>query len=158
MSLATFVDQLKEIQQLNTAGMSYEIRKLEAIRDWALSRLDVDYKPGDRIVLTRDLFADPDDGRSHYAEAAHEGATATVHDIDFNAVHNYWYAEITLDVEWSASDTWGTGDIVRHWHGPVADTPEGMNPPSEYDQERYPLGRKHTFFVHVQHIRKAPND
>ena len=145
------LDLIDQIAKFNAAHeIRFEIQKLRGIKAWALKRLDVNYRVGDRVVLRYDLFTGPDDDRRHYSEAASKGATARVVEIDFNSMHDYWYAAIVLDQEWS---TMPNGD--KYWHGPAAETPPGMIEPSAYDQEHHPEGQRHVFSVHVQQIEKV---
>jgi hypothetical protein len=157
-SFAKLDAELQKLATINTQELLTHIERLYGIRDWALRHLDVDYREGDRVVITRDLFTGPGTTLSRYAEAARAGAAAAVRYIDFNQFHDYWYAMVVLDVEWETIDPFGGGELMRFWHGPAVDTPDGMERPSEYDQERYPNGRKHSFAVHVQHLRKAGPD
>jgi hypothetical protein len=145
------LDLIDQIAKFNAAHeIRYEIAKLRKIREWALSRLDVQYRVGDRVRLRYDLFNSENDDRQMYSECATEGATARVVEIDFHAVHAYWYAGIVFDEEWSTLP-----NRDRYWHGAIGETPLGMAPPSAFDVEHYPEGRRHVFSVHVQQIEKV---
>lgn len=139
--------------------LSYELRKYQAIRKWALAQCGADFTTGDRVRI-KDGYAVPErfadgtyHGWWHKRECLAPGALATVREIDFNEYYGYWYATIMLDREWSVNET---GDKEwRHWNGPVADTPEGFEPPSAYEQREYPEGRKHTFSFDVKWLERA---
>ncbi len=147
--LGKVLDVLAGIDQ---QAIRYEVKKLRAIRDWALSQLNLGYGVGDRVRIVDGWTFDPvkSPGWAAYREVLSPGARATVLEIDFNAVHGYWYADIMLDREWSTSS-----DGRRWWHGPVEETPEGMDPPSAFDQERYPAGRKHTFALRATALERV---
>lgn len=153
------VEQLLDnIAAVDQSGIRWELKKLRAIREWALGHLGVDFVAGDRIAIADDFASRlaPDHGWYHYREALAEGATGTAIDIDFGPPvgdrPGRWYALVRLDREWSVSE-WGTG-LRRWWHGPIAETPPGYEPPSDYDQQKWPDGRKHTFLINVEHLRK----
>jgi hypothetical protein len=158
-------DVMGVLGALADADIRYEIEKLRAIRRWAFDQIGIDYAVGDRVRIKkgyqpRQHFAD---GQRHgwwpYRECLVAGATATVTKIDFNASHGYWYADIVLDREWSVGDNPDTCRFdVRHWHGPADDTPDGMEPPSKFDQEHYPEGRKHTFSFKAEMLERVHND
>lgn len=150
----------------NTSTFRYEVEKLRAIRSWAIEQLDVDYVAGDRVVIKDDYFVPKTfaDGTAHgwwgYRECLVPGAIAIVEKIDFNDYHKYWYANIILDQEWSISEfPWDAAKypdgVKRYWKGPLAETPTGFEPPSLYDQEQYPEGRKHTWAFEAQDLSKV---
>jgi hypothetical protein len=128
---------------------SYEIDNMRAIREWALDSLDLGYGPGDKVEFVK--APNTDNGWSTYREALVVGATATVTEIGFNGHWKYWYADIVLDREWAT----GSGGYGPWWNGPADETPDGMEPPSAYDQEHHPGGRKHTFSMPVKYLRRA---
>jgi hypothetical protein len=145
------LDLIDQIAKFNAAHeIRYEIAKLRKIREWALSRLDVQYRVGDRVRLRYDLFNGENDDRQAYSECATEGATARVVEIDFHGVYDYWYAGIVFDEEWTIMP-----NHDRYWHGAIGETPLGMVPPTAFDVEHYPEGRRHVFSVHVQQIEKV---
>jgi len=138
------------------SDVRWEVQKLHAIKDWALARLGINYKIGDRVSIKAGYevpqhFAD---GTAHgwwpYHECLVPGATAIVKDIDFNAVHGYWYADIVLDREFA----WNDYLKAHNWHGPIGETPEGMIPPSTYDQEHHSEGRRHTFCFDAEMLER----
>lgn len=144
-SLQEWLEAMPQLDAIN-----YELRKGSAIRAWALDHIGVNFDVGDKVVLSGLRIKDGS-GWSSYREAMADGSTATVTAIDFNAAHNYWYADIVLDREWATSSD---GKYGPFWHGPVAETPEGMDPPSPFDQDRYPNGRKHTFSMPVEYLSR----
>ena len=145
-------ETLAHLETLDHHKLKYEIRRLRAVYTWALERCGVDYRAGDRVVIAADCPRN--NGWAGYREALARGATATVREIEFNEYSNGWQATIVLDREWAN----GREEGVRYWHGPAADTPDGMQPPSAYDQEHHPEGRKHTFSLRAEWLRKADKD
>lgn len=137
----------------NRQDLDYELRKAAAIRKWCLRALD--YTVGDPVEIQRDLCRDPTSGWWPYRECLKAGATGVVHGIDFNMYSHGgeggWQAEVKLDREWAYSSS-GT----RFWHGSVDDTPEGYEPPSRYDIEHRPEGRRHIFNIGVDSLRLVP--
>lgn len=142
-------DTLAHLEALDHTKLKYEIRRLQAVYSWALERCGVDYRTGDRVVIAADFPRN--NGWAAYREALARGATATVREIEFNEYSKAWQATIVLDREWSVGREGG----VRYWNGPAAETPDGMEPPSVSEQEQYPEGRKHTFSLRVEWLRKA---
>ena len=152
--LITWLDKL-DIQDLR-----YELKKLRALRTWALEQAGVDYTEGDEVrirsgyTVARLNKNGPPNGWWHYRECLAGGAPGIVTQIDFSPHAMAWYADFRPAREWSVSEM-HDGEMVRHWHGPVADTPEGHKPPSPFDQEHYPDGRKHTFSMRAEDLRHA---
>lgn len=152
-------DLVSWLDMLNTQDFRYELEKLRAIRRWALERAAIDYREGDKVridsgyAVARLNKAGSESGWWHYRECLAGGALGTVTRIDFSPHHMAWYADFRPDREWSVSEF--GGKTVRHWHGPVADTPEGYEPPSAYDQENHPDGRKHTFSMRAENLHHA---
>jgi hypothetical protein len=143
--IETSLDLVAQVAKFNaTHDIHYQIAKHRGIKAWALRRLGVDYAIGDRVYLESDHFTNPDDARHSYRECAQQGATARVVEIDYNLPHDYWYAGIVLDREWSIIGG------LRHWHGPIRETPDGMIPPEEESD-----GARHVFLVHAQQIAKV---
>ena len=136
------------IESTDGNSLKYEIKVLRAIKAWAIKQA-CDFTVGDRVEMTGSLHLDSLGGWAPYAETMAPGATAVVQRIDFNEYHDYWYADIIFDREWSV------GGGLRHWNGPVAETPEGFEPPTRWNQEAYPEGRKHTFAMPVRHLRRV---
>lgn len=138
--------------------LRHEIKQAAAIRAWCYRQLGIEV--GDRVRIAVDLNITATDawGWLPYTEALAKGATATVVDIDFNPYCNDgeggWQAKIRLDREWSTGSPLRDGTVKRYWHGPTAETPEGYEPPSPYDQEKYPLGRKHTFAIQTHKLER----
>lgn len=131
-----------------------ELRKAQAVREWCLQRLPV--SEGDRVRITR--APNTANGWRPYRECLAVGAVATVVRVDFNRYSldgaGAWHADIRLDREWSHSPDLG----MRWWNGPADETPEGMEPPTKYDRETYPAGRRHTFSMladSLERIRDA---
>jgi hypothetical protein len=108
--------------------------------------------------MTNNLDLDGLFGWAPYAETMAPGATATVQKISFNTHYGYWYADIIFDREWSCDTSNSESNVIRRWHGPVDETPDRYEPPSAYEQEHYPQGRKHTFSMPVKHLRRRMDD
>jgi hypothetical protein len=153
--MSTVDEILDMISGIDTQKLRYEIKNLRAIRDWALQRTGVDFIEGDRVVIAEDLGIKPDSGWWQYRETLAKGQTGIVKEIGFNEWHSYWYAGFFPDQEWSISSFHGER---RHWHGPRDATPEGYDPPSDYEAKNYPEGRKHTFSINVVRLRKVLGD
>ncbi len=139
-------DVIDTLLAADLAAVQRELRQLRAIRDWAAKQA-ADFGPGDRVTIAEPLPCN--DGWAPYREALALGATGVVQAIDFNQHRDRWYAEVVLDREWSVGTLHG-GRVVRWWHGPADETPDGMERPTKYDQEHYPDGRKHTFALRVE--------
>ena len=153
-------DLISRLDVLSTGDWRWELKKLRAIRDWAYEQAGIWFKEGNPVRI-RDGYAvsrlnndGSHNGWWHYRECLTGGATGTAVKIDFSPYHSAWYAEFRPDREWSAVSEMGS-ETVRYWHGPAADTPEGYKPPSEFDQEKCPDGRKHTFFMRVTNLEPA---
>jgi hypothetical protein len=143
--VSSFEELLDTLASVDQQELHYELKKLRAIRAWALDKLCLTYEVGDvvEIASTWHLDLNKSPGWAVYKEALAPGARAKVLRIDFNSVHGYWYTDIALEREWSYVKS--VTEEERWWHGPIAETPEGMHSPTPYDQEHYPNGRKHTF-------------
>jgi hypothetical protein len=153
-------DLITWLGKLDIRDLRYELEKLRALREWALDRAGVDYEEGGAVrvrsgyaVARLNKDGSPN-GWWHYRECLAGGALGTVTRIDFSPHQMAWYAGFRPDREWSVSET--GGKTVRRWHGPVADTPEGYEPPSAFDQENYPDGRKHIFSMRAEDLRGVP--
>ena len=71
------------------------------------------------------------------------GATAEVVDIKFSPYLGGWRVDIRLDQEWSVGeDGWPEPTVKRYWHGSLDTTPDGYIPPSAFNQQHYPQGRR----------------
>lgn len=148
------VDEVLEFMcRIDTSSIAYELKKLRAIRAWAMRRLGVDYVVGDRVAIAKVVVSGSSSGWWPYREALAPGALAVVQDIDYNTLLDEWDVAIQLDREWSVHERHG-GGTVRFWNGAFRDTPEGMEPPSKYDRENSPEGRRHAFTMRVTDIRK----
>jgi len=139
---------LDVVEKLDHRKFQFELRTLCAIREWAMRKAGIDFVEGDTVVIVQDIRTN--NGWSSYKEALVRGATGTVAKIDF---HEGWYALVVLDRAWTVS-TLPNGPTTRHWRGRAVDTPEGMEPPTEYDQEHHPQGRRKSFMLDVEWLRK----
>lgn len=141
-------------QAVNTiTSVDEELRHLRSIAEWARRSLGLGYDTGDRVVIVSHEPAHVGGGWSKYREALAKGATAIAGEIRFNEHRGIWQVAVMLDREWSVSD-WN-GRTVRYWRGPVADTPDGYEPPSKYDQENHPDGKRHWFHLAASEVRSA---
>jgi hypothetical protein len=152
-------DLIAWLDKLNIQDLQWELKKLRALREWALEQAGIDYEEGakvriddDYVVSSRNKDGSPD-GWWHYRECLAGGAVGTATRIDFSPHQMAWYVNFRPDREWSVDQM--DGKTVRYWHGPVADTPEGHKPPTAFDQEHYPDGRKHTFSMRAEDLRRA---
>lgn len=151
--LPELLDILASIDQ---GTLREETANLMAIRDWAQRQACGDLKVGDVVrirdgyeVSPRNSDGSPN-GWWHYRECLEGGSQAEITEIRFSTHRSDWYAGIRLPQEWSVSEFAGTER--RYWHGPATETPEGMEPLSEFDQEAYPEGRKHTFMFPLRDL------
>lgn len=140
----------------NVQDIEWQLKKAESIRQWCITQLPV--REGQRVRIV--TAPNCDNGWAPYREALAVGATATVVRIDFNP-YSYngegaWHANIRLDREWSHSEM--HDGVHRWWNGPVGETPEGMAPPSKYDQEHYPEGRRHLFSLLADCLAPADSE
>lgn len=150
--MSTAEEVIDTLLAADLASVQRELRQLRAIRDWAVQQA-ADFGPGDRVIIDGAIPIGATSGWHTYREALAHGATATVQRIGFDAHRGRWYAEVQLDREWTVN-LWADG-VRRFWHGPAADTPTGMEPPSKYDQEHHPDGRRHVFMLNVHWLRSA---
>lgn len=148
----TVDDLLKFIGAVDTTSIRYQAEKLNAIRDWAVAQLPV--AVGDAVTLTRDLGTSPSHGWHHFREALTAGARATVVELDYSVIAKRWQVGIHLDRQWSVS-AYAFAGVTRYWDGPAADTPAGYVPPSTYDQEQHPQGKRSRFYVELGDVAKA---
>ncbi len=145
--IKTFTEALDVLAAIDTQSIRYEVRKLAAIRAWAMRQLGVDYEVGDRVEFT--TAPRTDNGWHAYRECLVVGATAVVTGIDFNEPHDYWFADIVLDREWSVGSPFPDGRVTRWWNGPPGELPDG------FEQARLGRERKHTFAMPVEYLTKA---
>jgi len=156
---------LDALNALDLQRVRYELETLEAIRDWAMQQLHIDYRPGDRIVIVDDRPSSV--GREHgwytYREALAPGQTGTAGPIRFNTASKTWNVEVCMSRTWTVEerDTHGPNGVdrtlIRHWNGPASETPDGYQPPSPYRQEQHPDGRTVSFCMDVTYVAKAPD-
>lgn len=150
-------DLIAWLDELNIQDLRYELKKLRALRTWAFERAGIDYGEGAKVriadgyTVTRCNADGSANGWWGYRECLAGGALGTAVRIDFSPLQMAWYADFRPDREWSVGEI--GGKTVRYWHGPAADTPEGHEPPSAYDQEHYPDGRRHVFSMRAENLR-----
>ena len=150
--VSTLDEVLDTIRDINTQQMRFEISTLRAIRDWALRQTGIDFAEGDRVVIAEPLNIGRDSGWWSYRETLAVGQAGVVQKIEFNQYGDIWQASFYPDHEWVVTEWRGER---RHWHGPRKTTPDGYEPPSDYEAREYPEGRKHTFSINVKRLRKA---
>jgi hypothetical protein len=152
-SLVSFFDGFRgqpTVEALN------EIKKLREIREWAIGQLRLGYEPGDRVQILTPPEISPSSGWNGYQEALAAGRTGTAGDLHF--LRGQWYCDLHMDRAWSVSRRPRDGhpdEIYRYWKGPVAETPDGMVPPSEFDIGRHPEGLVKVFMFRAAHLGKA---
>lgn len=153
--LASAEEVLAVVGNINTSAIRSDLERLRAVEDWALRHIGIDYSVGDEVVILTDLCTKPD-GWWPYREALAAGQKAQVTSIGFNRFGDCWQAHIVLDDEWSIGEALRRDEPpIRYWHGPADRTPEGFRPPSPFDQENHPEGRKHTFAVAASRLAKV---
>jgi len=144
---------LDVVEKLDHQKFRFELKTLYAIREWAMRKAGIDFVEGDTVVIVQDIRTD--NGWSSYKEALVRGATGTVIKIDF---YKGWYALVALDRAWTVNIL-PNGPMTRCWKGRAEDTPEGMEPPTEFDQEHHPQGKRKSFMLDVKWLRKRnPED
>ena len=161
--MSTLRDTLTTLAGLNHQALRHELDTLEAVRDWAMEQLGVDYRIGDTVVITDDTPSGVprDNGWYPYREALAPGRTGTVRDITFSTTRKRWYADVAMTHTWSVHerDHHGRDGLThthtRYWNGPADETPDGHEPPSAYDQEHHPNGKTKLFFMNVTWLAKA---
>jgi hypothetical protein len=159
----TLRDAVTALAAINTQQLRADLDNLEAIRDWAMDQLGVDYKPGDRVTIISDEPSNVsrDSGWWHYREALAPGQTGIAEDITFNAHTKRWGLFVAMDRTWSVleRDHHGrdgiTQTVTRRWNGPAHETPDGYEPPSQHNQEKHPKGRVKLFRLDVTWLTKA---
>lgn len=167
MSERVGLDEVLDVlSRVDHQSITHEIETLRAIKQWALDHMGIDYAVGDKVQLKAswrmpEFHADGvAHGWWHFRECLVPGATAIVRDIKFNRYSlggkGSWHANVIFDRQWSVHDSHNLdGKVTRHWQGPVDDTPEGMIPPSDYDQRNSPTGRKGLFSFRVEELEPA---
>lgn len=146
------LDLFATLNAADLAALQREVQQLRAIKAWAQAHA-CDFTVGDTVVIA-DGFTVKPGGWWPYREVLVPGARATVLEINFSAHHGAWLASIVLEREWSVHER--SDGAIRFWSGTATDTPDGHEPPTAYDQEHYPEGRKHTFMLGVHWLRPAP--
>lgn len=152
---------LDALASINQQELRSEIRNLRAIRDWALANLRLDYQPGDRVVITSEDPSTRGGGWSRYSEALAPGQTGIAGEITFSEHSQNWSCLVAMDRCWSTSENprWdGPPDVTRYWKGPASETPDGYEPPSDYERRQHPTGRTKHFAMNVHWLAKAPTD
>ncbi|MGW2371741.1 hypothetical protein [Kitasatospora sp. NPDC001683] len=147
---------LDAITAIDTHTIRAELANLRAIREWALRQLNLDYQPGDRVVITSNEPSESGGGWAHYSEALAPGQTGIAGEITYNQYRGRWSVLVGMDHAWATSEQYD-GTVTRYWSGPAAETPDGYEPPSRYDQEHHPDGRVKHFAMDVTWVRKATN-
>lgn len=150
---------LATLRSINLQGVDWELRKLLAIREWAVEQIGIDYKVGDQVRIVSEQPSHTGGGWAAYSECLHLGATGTVTELDFSLGSDdrpgRWIATFMPDRQWSYADAWTKGgEPRRYWHGPVDETPEGYEPPGTFDQRVYPEGHRHTFMFRADWLTR----
>jgi hypothetical protein len=153
-------EALAALAKINQQGLRAEIDNLRAIKTWALAQLGVDFKPGDRVVITSHEPSTTGGGWHHYREALAPGQTGIAGEITFNAHANRWQCLVGMDRSWSVHERQtfppaADPIITRYWNGPADETPDGYEPPNAYDREPHPIGKIKHFAMDVRWIAPA---
>jgi hypothetical protein len=112
------IDELLQyLGHLNTGTIQWELKKYQAIREWAMAKIGIDYRVGDRVVIAESIPTG--NGWAAYEEALTIDTTGVVEEIDFSPHHGSWYALVVLDYAWQVS--------------PPGDSPESR---AQFRQER----------------------
>ena len=144
-------DLLKALQiPTGNADLKYELETLQAIRQWAIDQLGLDYEEGDRVMIIHPRPSQVGGGWAHWSEALEIGQTGIAGELKFDKRKGEWYLIVGMDRAWSVSDFSGK----RYWHGPAHLTPEGYEPPSKHDQEHHPDGQTQWFHMDPSWIQK----
>jgi hypothetical protein len=146
-------EAIEAIRSIDLQALHYEVKVLRAIKDWAMQQLNVDYKPGDRVVIVSNGPSGVGGGWAGYSEALAPGQMGVAGEIGFNTHSGRWYVMVGLDRSWETSHN-HDGMATRYWNGPAAETPPGFKPPSAFDQERNPEGRVKWFAMQLGWVRK----
>lgn len=146
---------LDDLVALDVRQLKAEFDQLQAIREWALDNLGLDYVAGDRVEICHPRPSQSTDGWKCYAEALAVGQTGIAGEISFNSHAKAWCVLIGMDRTWSTHEqgSWREQTVVRYWNGPLAEMPEGHLP--TYDLDKYPEGKTKHFFMRVDWVRKA---
>lgn len=148
--MPSFEELFETIDRLSSQEYRYALKKLQKESAWVRKQLHL--QEGDKFRITAAI--DTNNGWSGYGEAFRIDATGVIQEIYL--YNNIWRAYVTLDKEWVCStESFNKNGVTRWWHGKVEDTPTWCNPPSKYDQETYPEGRKHTFTFNLDWIEKV---
>lgn len=149
-------DTVAALRSLNLQALQSEVDNLRAIKDWAMTQLGVDYKPGDRVVIVSSAPSSVERGSGwyHYREALEPGQTGTAGEITFNSSRKCWQVLVGMDRAWSVS-TETFRPPTRYWSGPASETPDGYVAPSKFDQERYPEGKVKWFAMKVEWVARV---
>ncbi|MFI5814919.1 hypothetical protein ACIA7S_28670 [Streptomyces sp. NPDC051643] len=145
-------DTLTALASLDLRSLRNELDRLVAIREWAMDQIGVDYKVGDRVIIT-DLNVsrvDPTHGWYPYREALALGQGGTVEEITFNTHSKRWVTCVAMTHTWSVHEQgWGLNTKqVRYWNGPADETPDGYTPPLT------PNGKTKHFYISADSISK----
>ena len=146
----------EDLMAVDLGELKSEVKNLRAIKAWAIESLGVDYTTGDRVEIISPKPSESTGGWAAYSEALAVGRTGEAGEISFNCFANRWDVHLHMDRAWSTS-SWGDGErIVRYWKGPADETPQWFEPPSVFDQQRYPDGKIKIFAMPVTWLRKVP--
>ena len=106
-----------------------EIKYLQAVNEWALSKLP--FKEGDAVVIKSIPNIATDSGWYHHREHLVSGATGVVDQLSFSTYSKGWIVWYRPDVEWTVS------------------RPEDLR--KVYIRD---LNRRHTFMFKIDQLRK----
>lgn len=146
--MKTEIDKIFDfLGAVNLSPAIREISELEAIKEWAIDSLGLDYAPGDRVRICSEVPWETADERNSgwypYRYSLTRGREGIAGDIKFSAYHKKWGLNVGLDRCMSITDP-PFND--KHWYGPEEDTPDGF----EFIREEI-----HWFHMNVHWVQKA---
>ena len=109
LTLGNLADLIAWLDKLNIQDLRYELKKLQALREWAFDQAGIDYAEGDKVRISSDyvvayrLKDGFPNGRWHYRECLAGGASGTAVRIDFSPYAKAWCTDFRPDREWETS-------------------------------------------------------
>lgn len=111
----------KIIDALGSANLKNEIVKLKAIRQWAIDSLELDYKVGDKVILTQEGIDKLSSNFPDYAPSFTGGRVGIICTLDFSSS---WY--VTVEFDRLIRESGYPDKDKLTWLGPEDEKPEGM--------------------------------
>jgi hypothetical protein len=144
----TEVDKLFELlAAMNVYTAIREVSELEAIKEWAIDSLGLDYSAGDRVRICSDrpweIANDSNyNGWHFYRNSLTRGQEGIAGEITYNSYKRSWYTLVSFDRARSDS----ADGKMKFWYGPEDLTPEGYEFAGENSQQ---------FYMQVNWLQKA---